>query len=88
MLFSCMLLLTAKAYADSHYRLAYFFGILSFLTRPEGALLVGLVFLWDLINRRNKRALIGGVVFSFLVAGVLLLLYFSTCCLFLKYELR
>lgn len=76
MLFSCMLLLTAKAYADSRYRLAYFFGMLSFLSRPEGALLVGLVFLWDLINRRFKQALSGVVVFAFLVAGILLLLNF------------
>lgn len=76
MLFSCIVLLTVKAYAEGHYQLAYVFGALSFLTRPEGALLVGLLCFWDLINRRIKNALIGGIAFSFLVVGTLSLLYY------------
>jgi hypothetical protein len=76
MLFSCIVLLTVRAYSDNHYRLAYVFGALSFLVRPEGAILFGLLCFWDLINRRISRAFISGVVFSLLVVGILALLYF------------
>ncbi len=76
MLFSCVVLLTIKTYAEGHYRQAYLFAAISFLVRPEGAILTGLLILWDLIDRRFKQAFSGAFVFSILVAGTVSLLYY------------
>jgi hypothetical protein len=76
MLFSCIVLLTVQAYAKNQYRNAYLFGALSFLVRPEGAILFGLLCLWDLFNRNYRRAVISGIIFSLLVAAALSIIFF------------
>lgn len=76
MLFSFVVLSVVLAYSKEHYRLAYVFGTLSFLVRPEGALLVALLCLWDLKNRRLRQAFTGGVVFLILVGCTAGLLYY------------
>jgi hypothetical protein len=75
MLFSCVLLLAVKAYAERHYSFAYVFGALSFLTRPEGAIVVALLCGWDLWRRQVRRAVVAAVLFTGLVAGTLVLLH-------------
>jgi len=75
MLFSCMLLLTVRAYAEGQYLPAYAFGALSFLTRPEGAIVMALICGWDLWRRQVKRPVMSAVVFLFLLAGTSALLY-------------
>ncbi len=76
MLFSLLMLLTVRAYGKGQFRRAYIFGALTFLTRPEGAILCALVFLADLIHGQFKRVAITGVGFLFLLAGVYALLIF------------
>lgn len=75
MLFSFLVLLAVRAYSREEFRPAYVYGMLSFLVRPEGALLVALLCVWDLRKRRFAQAVIGGAVFSFVIAGTALLLY-------------
>ena len=74
-LFTCLVLLTVRAYAENSYRVAYICGVLAFLTRPEGAILVGLLCFWDLTQRRIKQMLIGGVAFVSVVSVVIAVLH-------------
>jgi hypothetical protein len=74
MLFSLFMLLTVRAYGKGHYLQAYIFSALGFLTRPEGAILCGLVFLADLVNGQFKRAAAAGAGFIILLGGLFALL--------------
>lgn len=73
-LFSLLSLLSVRAYGKGHPVQAYLYGALSFLTRPEGALLCALIFLADLINRKYKRIFMAGSAFVLLLAGLFVLL--------------
>jgi hypothetical protein len=65
LLFSALVLLTVCSYAQTiPYSLAYVFGTLAFLTRPEGAIVVALMLLWDVRQGRIKAAVVGGACFS------------------------
>jgi hypothetical protein len=74
MLFSCLMLISVLAYAKGNYTLAYIFGILSFLTRPEGALLVATIIVFDIYYRRIKPAFVFGGIFLIVVLILLLLM--------------
>lgn len=75
LLFSLFMLLTVRAHARNNYKQAYILGLLLFLTRPEGIILVGIMGVWDLLNRRINQAIWGGVFFSIFSIGVLFLLF-------------
>lgn len=65
LLFSALILATVCTYArGAQYTLAYGLGILAFMTRPEGAIIVALMVLWDLQQRRVRQAFVGGACFS------------------------
>ena len=76
MLFSLLMLLTVRAYGEGYYLQAYIFSALTFLTRPEGAILCALVFLAELIGRKFKWIAIVGAGFLLLLAGLYALLMF------------
>jgi hypothetical protein len=65
LLFSCLVLLAVRSYAqDASAAWSYGFGTLAFLTRPEGAILVALLLLWDLRRGRIRQATAGALVFA------------------------
>jgi arabinofuranosyltransferase len=57
--------------------LPYTFGILAFLTRPEGAIVVALLLLWDLRRGRTRQAAAGGICFSIAALSLVLVLHAS-----------
>jgi hypothetical protein len=78
LLFSCLILLAVGTYAQSaRSAQAYLFGTLAFLTRPEGALIVALMVLWDLRQRRIRQAALGCVCFSIAALSLGLALHAS-----------
>jgi hypothetical protein len=65
LLFASLILLTIVTYAQGGRSVhAYLLGTLAFLTRPEGALVVALMILWDLRQRRVRQAALGCACFS------------------------
>lgn len=74
MLFALLMLLTVRSYGNGNHALAYVFAALTFLTRPEGAILYLLVFMADLIKHQYKRIAIAGAGFVVLLAGLYFLL--------------
>jgi len=75
MLFSCTILIAVKAYSESQHSLAWVFGGLSFLARPEGAIVMALICGWDLWRRQVKRSVVSAVLFLVLLVGTSALLY-------------
>jgi hypothetical protein len=81
LLFSSLILLAVCSYAqDAPSSLGYGFGTLAFLTRPEGAIVVMLMLLWDLRRGRIKPAAVGGLGFALaaLLLGLSLLTAYGT----------
>jgi len=83
LLFSSLILLAVCCYArDSQGTpggqagvLAYIFGTIAFLTRPEGAILVALIAFWDLRRGRIKPVIAGGLIFAVAALSLVLVLH-------------
>jgi hypothetical protein len=76
LLFSFLVLCAVCVYAqDAPAPFAYAIGALAFLTRPEGALLVGLMCLWDVRRGRTKQAVAGCLCLLIIAVPVAWVLY-------------
>jgi len=76
LLFSCLILLAVRAAAEDDRSIeAYVFGTLAFLTRPEGAVVVGLLLFWDLRRGRTRQAARGGLGFALAALALALVLH-------------
>jgi arabinofuranosyltransferase len=76
LLYSFLILLAVHSYTKAANRyVPYLVGIAAFLTRPEGAILVGLMFCNDMVQRRRKEAILGALGFAIVLMIVTLVLY-------------
>jgi len=74
LLFSLLVVAVFLAYRKDRPGLAHLFAGLAFLTRPEGALICGLLVLAELLRRRYKSALLATAGYVVMLAGVYFLL--------------